>query len=186
MDRTFETKIEVHATVDAVNLPTEAKKLDASYRRKYGITRKQYNWLLERQKHKCGICGKESIKNGKKQRLAVDHDHITGEVRGLLCIACNRALGSLGDSVEGLEKAIAFIKNVPTLPKADPRIPPKPHADRPRKKIEVKTPDGEFSSLMEAAEFYEKHMTTIRDWCGMNKKKLHLKKDGWIATEVFK
>ena len=55
----------------------------------------------------CGICG-TSAKAGR--RHAIDHDHATGLVRGLLCHRCNVALGGLGDSVEGLEAAIAYLQ----------------------------------------------------------------------------
>lgn len=57
---------------------------------RYGVTREQYENMLEAQNGTCGIC-KEPCKTG--QRLCVDHDHETGQVRGLLCRACNVHLG---------------------------------------------------------------------------------------------
>lgn len=51
----------------------------------YGITVEQYEEMLKRQKGGCAICGKRP---GKK-RLHVDHNHETGQVRGLLCAKCN-------------------------------------------------------------------------------------------------
>ena len=56
--------------------------------KKYGITVAQYNQLLKKQHNCCAICLKEASSFTK--RLAVDHDHITGEIRGLLCTYCNR------------------------------------------------------------------------------------------------
>ena len=53
---------------------------------KYGITERQYRLMLRRQKGRCSICGTLP----KKRRLAVDHCHLTGRVRGLLCYHCNR------------------------------------------------------------------------------------------------
>jgi hypothetical protein len=44
------------------------------------------------------------------QRLQVDHDHETKVIRGLLCYRCNSALAAFGDSVEGLETALAYLK----------------------------------------------------------------------------
>lgn len=60
--------------------------------RTYGITLEQYNELLEKQDHKCPICDRHE--DEFKTHLAVDHDHVTGEIRGLLCNHCNhRVLG---------------------------------------------------------------------------------------------
>lgn len=61
----------------------------------FGINLTQYNSLLLSQKNHCAICPKEP---SKKRRLAVDHDHITGRIRGLLCTRCNVALGLLRDN----------------------------------------------------------------------------------------
>ena len=75
-------------------------RLDRGLRRKYGITEAEYNEMLVSQKGVCKLCGKsESIKSdtprqrGKERKLAVDHDHKTGKVRGLLCYRCNLDLG---------------------------------------------------------------------------------------------
>lgn len=64
--------------------------------RVYGITLDQYNQLLKSQGGGCGICGKSPEDEGKA--LAVDHDHKTGEVRGILCSYCNhRRIGRHND-----------------------------------------------------------------------------------------
>ena len=54
-----------------------------------GITEAEYSALLEGQGQRCAICGKQC---GTGRRLAVDHDHQTGRVRGLLCFRCNTSL----------------------------------------------------------------------------------------------
>lgn len=56
----------------------------------YGITLKAYNTILKKQKHSCAICKKHKSKFTRN--LAVDHDHKTQEVRGLLCYYCNHKL----------------------------------------------------------------------------------------------
>lgn len=70
------------------------KKKEANIRwhlsKRYGITIEQYNELLKKQKDCCAICDKH--KDEFKVRLAVDHNHITGEIRGLLCTFCNHRL----------------------------------------------------------------------------------------------
>ena len=48
---------------------------------------------------------------GNRRRLCMDHDHKTGRYRGRLCNRCNTAFGTFGDTVDGLEKAIAYLKN---------------------------------------------------------------------------
>lgn len=62
-------------------------------RREYGITLADYNAILRRQAHRCAVCRRpETIRqksSGELRRLAVDHDHVTGTVRGLLCHRCN-------------------------------------------------------------------------------------------------
>lgn len=60
-------------------------------RRKFGMTPADYERMLEAQKHLCAICRQQQ--RPSHIRLAVDHDHDTGQVRGLLCTPCNRWLG---------------------------------------------------------------------------------------------
>jgi len=59
-----------------------------------GITKEDLNKLMELQEGKCAICETKQSCHGKK-RLAVDHDHKTGKVRGLLCHDCNWMIGYL-------------------------------------------------------------------------------------------
>lgn len=56
--------------------------------RTYGITLKQYEQLSKGQGHSCGVCKRH--RDEFKTNLAVDHDHKTGEIFGLLCTHCNR------------------------------------------------------------------------------------------------
>src|SRR5882672_9589375 len=56
--------------------------------KKFGITEEQYDELDRKQQGCCAVCGRHSDRF--KVRLSVDHDHDTGEIRGLLCINCNR------------------------------------------------------------------------------------------------
>lgn len=69
--------------------------------------------MIEEQDNKCAICGQEETakNNGiDVNKLAVDHDHVTGRVRGLLCKACNNGLGHFQDDPELLEAAIRYLK----------------------------------------------------------------------------
>ena len=73
---------------------------------KYGLTKAQIEAILETQRNCCGICGDILLLNN----VHVDHDHSTGRVRGLLCLCCNSGMGQLRDSIQILEKAIAYLK----------------------------------------------------------------------------
>jgi hypothetical protein len=81
-------------------------QLDTKLRKVYGITLERYEAILKRQGGKCGCCRKTM------RQVCVDHNHRTGAVRGLLCQPCNTGIGLLGDDVEGLSKAVAYLKGV--------------------------------------------------------------------------
>lgn len=73
---------------------------------KIGISEEGFQELLRRQHGRCAIC-RAKPKDGI--RLAVDHDHKTGKVRGLLCKHCNQALGHFRDDPIRLQKAISYL-----------------------------------------------------------------------------
>ena len=79
--------------------------------RKFGIGLTDYIEMVVERGNKCDICGQPEtqLRGGKVKALAVDHDHKTGAIRGLLCCDCNQALGKLGDSVDRLKAAIAYL-----------------------------------------------------------------------------
>ena len=92
------------------NNPTKARKSNRRYKIKlhFGISLEAYDALLEVQNNHCALCPKTAKENGR--RLAVDHDHSTGRIRGLLCVVCNHGLGALGDTEAGLLKALEYIR----------------------------------------------------------------------------
>jgi len=72
-----------------------------------------YEALVATQENLCAACGKPEwtrSRNGRVRRLCLDHDHKTGNVRGLLCNPCNSALGYVDDSPELLEKLAAYLR----------------------------------------------------------------------------
>jgi hypothetical protein len=79
-------------------------------KREFGITPKQYEEIMRWQLNVCAICGYTERCAGR-DRLAVDHDHATGRIRGLLCTNCNRILGLAEDSAERLYAAIDYLHN---------------------------------------------------------------------------
>lgn len=78
---------------------------DTNLRRRYGLSMDEYNAILAAQDGLCAICkGPPGAR-----RLAVDHDHETGEVRGLLCPNCNRGIGNFRDDPSLLRAAIEYL-----------------------------------------------------------------------------
>lgn len=77
-------------------------------RSKYGIDADFYDQLLASQGHVCAICLNPETVSGRA--LAVDHDHTSGLVRGLLCGACNRALGLMRDDPAALARAAQYLR----------------------------------------------------------------------------
>lgn len=71
-------------------------------RHRYGIEREAYEAMLADQGGVCAICGRD-------EKLVIDHDHETGEIRGLLCHRCNFALGAVEDDTAILANAIAYL-----------------------------------------------------------------------------
>jgi len=83
----------------------------SSLKRKYGVTPDQYLAMLEAQNGVCAACGhpEKAIRKGTPVMLSVDHDHVTGQVRGLLCTNCNATLGHMGDSTDRLKQLIYYL-----------------------------------------------------------------------------
>lgn len=78
---------------------------DALRKSKYGIPYGTYARLLTEQEGRCAICLLVPDKS-----LHVDHDHSTGQVRGLLCDLCNRGLGYFADRPEQLRAAAQYLE----------------------------------------------------------------------------
>ncbi len=78
----------------------------------YGLTLEQYEALYEAQGGSCYICRRAK---GVSKRLAVDHDHKTGYVRGLLCAKCNGYLGYIRDSPEAGTRMHDYLTNPPAF-----------------------------------------------------------------------
>lgn len=74
--------------------------------RRFHITPEEYYVMLEKQDYHCALCNKTQEDDGRK--LGVDHDHITGKNRGLLCKLCNLYLGD--STIEILEARLAYLK----------------------------------------------------------------------------
>lgn len=90
------------------------KQRHSRLRRQFDLTPEQYDAMLSSQNGGCAICGgqerRADPRTGQAYALAVDHDHETGRVRGLLCSNCNRALGWLNDDPDRLRSAASYLE----------------------------------------------------------------------------
>jgi endogenous inhibitor of DNA gyrase (YacG/DUF329 family) len=76
--------------------------------RKYGLTGPQVRQLQT--DASCAICGSDANPGGRFNQWHIDHDHVTGHVRGVLCSACNTGIGLFKDSAPILEAAAAYVR----------------------------------------------------------------------------
>jgi hypothetical protein len=105
-------KVRYERNIDASR--TEARK--QYFRKKYGITLEQRRAMLEVQNGRCAICACElkllegDVSPGRgKSKVHVDHDHESGEIRGILCWNCNKALGLMLDDPRRLYEAASYL-----------------------------------------------------------------------------
>jgi len=91
--------------------PLRIKQLNCNIIKNHGINLEQKNKLLNRQNNLCAICGRNFIKE-PDYYMSIDHNHITGKIRGIICGNCNKGIGFLkADSgIEILKKAIKYIE----------------------------------------------------------------------------
>jgi len=73
-------------------------------KKNYGLSLEAFESLKAGQNNRCACCEAE----GKK--LVVDHCHITGKIRGLLCRTCNSGIGQLGDTLLSVQKAVRYME----------------------------------------------------------------------------
>ncbi len=83
--------------------------------KKHKITKEDYNIMFESQNYECVICRKDLKNLDSKHSPHIDHCHITGKVRGILCHKCNPGLGMFEDNIEYLKSAIEYLENFITL-----------------------------------------------------------------------
>jgi hypothetical protein len=86
----------------------------ALIKKAYGLTAEQYNEMIERQGGMCAICAchPDHPRNAGRSMLAVDHDHMTGRVRALLCQSCNQMIGMANELPHILEWAVEYLQRV--------------------------------------------------------------------------
>ena len=106
--RHHECKECTKARIAASHKANPDKQRDSHLRRSYGITLAQFNRMVLAQGSTCACCGTDKP-GGKHNQWCVDHDHVTGTVRELLCKDCNIVLGIIEDSPEHLMRLIQYL-----------------------------------------------------------------------------
>ena len=86
-----------------------ASQRNSKLKKSYGIDGSKYDALLIAQGGVCAICKKKD-KSDRGEHLSVDHDHLNGRVRGLLCSSCNKLLGNSKDNTETLRQALKYLE----------------------------------------------------------------------------
>lgn len=84
------------------------RKRNRYLKKTYSITQTEFELMFKDQHFMCKICKRG---NNSLHKFHVDHCHKTGNIRGILCSACNKALGLFRDSVGSLENAIEYLKD---------------------------------------------------------------------------
>jgi hypothetical protein len=78
-------------------------------RRKYGLDEEAIIKMIRTQRNVCAICRVPIVYGERKNNFHIDHDHLTGRVRGILCPTCNVGLGKLFDDPVRVESAISYL-----------------------------------------------------------------------------
>jgi Recombination endonuclease VII len=92
--------------------PRGTEQLQAKERRRtlalYGLSQEQWDRLIALQGNRCAVC-KTTQPGGRGERWHIDHDHVTGQVRGLLCHLCNVGIGNLRDDPQIMMAAARYV-----------------------------------------------------------------------------
>jgi hypothetical protein len=88
------------------------KEKARALRQGFNLSFEQYKVMHDSQHGNCAICGlpEKQYRQGKLRALAVDHNHTTGKIRGLLCSDCNTGIGKLKEDLNVLQRAIDYLK----------------------------------------------------------------------------
>lgn len=92
---------------------TPLKRLEQHLKYKYGISHAEFLKAWDAQSGNCAICEIElpdlMVYDNRRRGYAIDHNHETGQFRGILCLKCNSLLGMASDSADVLKSAIKYL-----------------------------------------------------------------------------
>lgn len=90
------------------DLTYKRDKRTSYYKNMHGISLEDFEERLSKQNNQCGIC--KVYLNGRGQTTHLDHDHVTGKLRDILCTNCNQGLGQFKDNKDFLMAAIKYLQ----------------------------------------------------------------------------
>ena len=83
--------------------------------RQKGSSLEDFEVRIQKQGKRCLICMREmrvtGLRTGAQNRAVLDHDHVTGKIRGIICSRCNLVMGLMGDDVDLLISAVVYLKS---------------------------------------------------------------------------
>ncbi len=102
----------IRQTVKDWKLRKHGSAVAATRYYKFKLTQQAFDAMLALQNNVCDICKQPETyaQNGKLKSLCVDHNHVTGKIRKLLCHNCNRVLGLMGEDPERLRQAASYLE----------------------------------------------------------------------------
>lgn len=89
---------------------TPEKRKNTALLRKYGISFKEREQMVQNQNNTCAICGTLFDENKQCKKSCIDHDHITDKTRGILCNNCNLALGLIDDNINTAKNIVCYLE----------------------------------------------------------------------------
>ena len=104
-----ETPAAIRATIKDLEFLRSSADWKRGIKTRYNMDSPEYERILLSQNYSCAICGKHLSEGGRN--FCIDHDHVTGKNRGLLCTNCNVALGLLKDDPQIISKALEYLNH---------------------------------------------------------------------------
>jgi hypothetical protein len=90
--------------------PRKLKEYNLRWR--YGLTLEEFDAIIASQNDACAVCFRPFNHDPQKRDIVVDHNHDTGQMRGIVCAKCNAILGRVDRDVEILKRAVAYLERV--------------------------------------------------------------------------
>jgi hypothetical protein len=91
------------------NLGRRTRHENNRLKRMYGLSLEELEAKIVNQDNKCAICGEELVRS--KNKTCLDHDHVTGKARGVICFKCNITIGFIEKTPELVKPILTYLDN---------------------------------------------------------------------------